>query len=152
MPMEPIFDFEIGSLTWNTDLLQWEGRGELPHCEPFDLFISTPAWEHHPNIDEENPDTSITTAARAAFRDLARLETVARAGILADYALLYPTWNESEQISVEDFSKRLTLQWVHLTSVGETEFGYDDDGMFAGHALVGHVSSSGVYDHGELSG
>lgn len=43
---------------------------------------------------------------------------------------------DEEEITEEEFAKRLTISEIAITPDGEFEFYYDDDNMFAGHVVI----------------
>lgn len=152
MSLETINDPEFGSLTWDTKLAEWRGQSAMTNGTEFRLSVATPAESQLPAKVESNPDKTITSESRIAFRNIRRGDAHVRAKVADEYVSLYSDWHDGERISSEVFQRRLQLDSIRVYASGEVEIFYLDDGMFGGHSLIAHLKPDGTVCDVELFG
>jgi hypothetical protein len=151
MAHETISDDLFGSLTWDDERHEWQGRAVTARGLAFRLWIDTGVWDMVHPIDDTKVDRTISSASRQAFVRVRDSEQRAREGLVSEFVPLHADWH-GEQISAADFQARLELDSVQFLRDGGVEIFYGDDGMFGGHSLIVHLDSSGEFERGEMFG
>ena len=151
MAHEIISDDLFGTLTWDSERHEWNGRAVTARGLAFTFWIDTGVWDMVHPIDDTKVDRTISPASRQAFLRVRESEQQAREGLVGEFVSLHADWH-GKQISPTDFQARLQLDSVQIVSDGAVQIFYGDDGMFGGHSLIAHLDSSGVFEHGEMFG
>jgi hypothetical protein len=140
-----IEDELLGTLTWNEDLDWWEGRAVLAPGHAISLSIEVE--------DATVAPTQEIAHARRILLFLREHEPEGRL-IAADELLeIYNAeWNEGEPLNDEEFMARLTLNDVNVAFDGSAELFYQDDGLFAGHAVLVTVDPNGNFADADIAG
>ena len=153
MDGDHVVDPDFGPLTWNSQVHRWQGRATMGDGTPFALDVESIGYVTQlPPFVDTNWDKTITVDSREALKRIRNADSVLRTAVMRDYWPLYPRWNEDATISPERFSQRLRLQSVTLLPNGTAQVFFDDDNMFAGHAIVAHLDPDGKVRHVELFG
>jgi hypothetical protein len=105
-----------------------------------------------PPFKDATWDRTITPESRQALSRVRHADSKLRAALAKKYVPLYPRWNEGEHITAREFKRRLKLESITLTPEGEAEAMFEDDGMFAGHALIAHLDPDGIVRYVEEFG
>jgi hypothetical protein len=117
------------------------------------LYVHSLAYKtQRPPFDDATWDRTITQESREALSRVCRSDAILRAGVSKKYLPLFANWNEGNRISDAEFKRRLTLESIILTPDGKAEVFFQDDDMFAGHALIAHLDPDGVARYVEMFG
>ncbi|MDQ2686365.1 MAG: DUF2262 domain-containing protein [Armatimonadota bacterium] len=147
MAERTIHDETLGLLTWNSRLDWWEGRFLLAPGHPIGFSIG---------VEEDDSDANPTAEiqrTRLLLGRLPELEPEARQ-LAADELLdIYnEEWNDDAPLSAEEFMARLTLDDIGIAPDGSAELFYQDDGLFAGHAVLVSLDADGNLDDADIAG
>jgi hypothetical protein len=148
-----ITDPVLGELVWNPQRLWWEGKCTVPDGASIPLSIHSLGYSTQlPPFEDTTYDRTITPESREALSRVRCAGSNLRSALAEKYLPLYPRWNEGERITEREFKRRLKLEGITLTPEGNAEAFFEDDGMFAGHALIAHLDPDGIVRYVELFG
>lgn len=61
-------------------------------------------------------------------------------------------WQETDEITKEDFANRILLTSITISSDGDLEFYFYDDDMFYGHTIIVNGNISGTFTSADIAG
>jgi hypothetical protein len=148
-----VTDPELGELSWNAESLWWEGTCTMADGTRLPLYVhSLGDMTQGPPFEDATWDRTITPESRIALARVRCSDSIFRAAVSKEYLPLFSHWNDGEQTTAAEFERRLQLESVQLTPDGGALVFFEDDGMFAGHALIAHLDPDGVVRYVEMFG
>ena len=156
MPMEPpvLEDQAFGRVTWDDGSSEFSGRCEVSKGLTIDLSVD-PFSDVLPNERPPAVTEPQLLAARVASRLrllLANLDRI-RAYAAEELLLVHnEDWANGPPIDGPAFAARLRLMSIAIDGDLCARAFFDDNGLFAGHAVIVSTNESGEVAHAELFG
>ncbi len=140
---QPIQDPLLGEVKWDDNYDHWKARLEVKSGVVIDFYI-----EPGDQTDEIALEAGRTLAQwlRAHEGDGRRY---AASQLLDDHN---ENWNDSDQISAEDFASRMTLETVALSPNGAGSLYYADGGLFGGHCIIVSQNRNREFTYAHFAG
>lgn len=142
-------------------VLHLESGEELRLDKPLGIFSGEGSWNGEKcliHLDADAPDTVTADDAQAIFYQLLKeskeWDDKARKYAAEELTDTANHWLEEgeEEITKEDFAKRLDISEVCVSADGTFEIFYHDDDMFGGHAVIVSGTIEDGIEYAEMAG